>query len=163
MKSFIRNIVFIIITMNIVALNIATYDTLPLDSTKKLNNYNNLSEVSFNPHGETVVIYTVKWCKPCLKLAKELEAYTSKDITLGHSIVFFNPAVMDIVTLKDQVQKNYHFSPYFYVEYPNELKKPSAYPFIAFHNKDGLLSDSIIGYQRNIVKKIIEYVSEKAK
>lgn len=163
MRSFIRTVVIGIITVNLVALKIVTDDTLPLDSTKKLNNYNNLSEIYFNSQGKTVVIYTVKWCKPCLKLAKELETHTSHDTSLSKSIVFFNPAVMDIVTLKDHVQKNYRYSPYFYVEYPNQLKKPSAYPFVGFHDKDGLLSDSIIGYQRNVVKKIIEYVSEKAK
>ncbi|MCC6254142.1 MAG: hypothetical protein IT276_04465 [Ignavibacteriaceae bacterium] len=160
MRWFTNKVLILALILCIQAWLIEVKDSLPLDNLAKLKNYNNLSYVDYNLNRNVVIIYTVSWCNPCVKLAKELEKYSKNDTILKRSIIFFNPSVMDIMALKDQIQKHYRYSPYYYIEFPNEINKTNAYPYIAFHAKNGALIDSIIGYHYNTAKKIIEHISK---
>jgi thioredoxin-related protein len=143
-------------------LNFNSTDSLPFKNIKLVLSYQNLSQLKPITNKNTVLIYTIQSCKPCINLAKKLEKLISEDSLLSGSIIFFNPSVVDLTTVKNQVREHYNFAPFYIKNNPNNLFKVDAYPFIAFHDSNGELINSVIGNSWNIENKITKHLKKTA-
>lgn len=135
-------------------------DSLPFKNIKQVESYQNLSQLKLISNKNTVLIYTIQSCSPCIRLAKKLEKLVSQDSILNGSIIFFNPSVVDLTTVKNQVLEHYSYAPFYIKDNPNNFFQLDAYPFIAFHDSNGELIDSIIGNSWNIEAKIIKHLKK---
>lgn len=162
MKLFIRIIVFISFALLISSYRNGEGKPIPFKNISSFESYKNLTTILPSKNSNCVVIYTTQSCKPCLKLAKKLNEIFRNDTSVLKSVIYFNPSVMDYFSLDQYINKRENYkSPYFYVEQPNELAGIEYYPYISFHNSDGLLIDSIIGYNQRSLKKILRHLTRK--
>lgn len=160
MKLFIRIVIIISLALFLSSYRDEGNKPLPFKKTSSLETFKNLTAITPNNNTKCVVIYTTQSCKPCLKLAKQLNEKFRNDSSILKSIIYFNPSVLDQFSLEQYIvaRENYK-SPYFYKEQPNKLTGIDYYPYISFHNSDGLLIDSIIGYNQHSLNKIIKHLS----
>jgi thioredoxin-related protein len=133
---------------------------LPVGNLNQLNQWSNYTSIQPNLQGNRVLIYTIRSCKPCLKLAEKLRKQYQSDSTKLSSIIYLNPSVMDSSFLaKSILNSAYSSSPYFGVNYELNLDGVHSFPFIAFHDSNGMLQDTLIGYSRMNLNKTVKHLN----